>query len=74
MLARIRHLLDVELSFAEVVGGGVLLAGPYLLIGLWWTFAHAHALDGLRNLELAVSLLGSIALWPALLLANVCLG
>jgi hypothetical protein len=73
MLARISQLLDVELSLTEVVGGGVLLAGPYLLIGLCWTITHAHALDGLRNLELAVSLLGSIALWPALLLADVCL-
>jgi hypothetical protein len=74
MLARISRLLDVELSLAEVAGVGVLVAGPYLLIGLWWTIAHAQALDGLRNLELAVSLFGSIALWPALLLANVCLG
>jgi hypothetical protein len=73
MLARIRRLMDVELSIAVLVGGGVLLAGPYLLIGLWWTIAHPHVLDGLRNLELAVSLLGSIALWPALVLADVCL-
>jgi hypothetical protein len=74
MLARIRQLLEFELSIAELVGGAVLLAGPYLLFGLGWTITHAQALHGLRGLELAVSLLGSIALWPALLLANVCLG
>jgi hypothetical protein len=73
MLARVRQLLDLELSIAELVGVAVLLAGPYLLVGLAWTIAHAQALDGLRSVELAVSLLGSIALWPALLLANVCL-
>ena len=74
MLARVRQLLDVELSIAELVGVAVLLAGPYLLVGLGWTITHAHALDGLRGLELAVSLLGSIALWPALVFAHVCLG
>ena len=73
MLARIRRLLDLELSIAELVGVAVLLAGPYLLAGLGWTIAHAQALHGLRSVELAVSLLGSIALWPALLLADVCL-
>jgi hypothetical protein len=74
MLARVRQLLDVELSIAELVGGAVLLAAPYLLVGLGWTITHAQALHGLRGPELTVSLLGSIALWPALLLANVCLG
>jgi uncharacterized membrane protein YiaA len=73
MLARVRQLLEFELSIAELVGGAVLLAVPYLLVGLGWTITHAQALHGLRGLELAVSLLGSIALWPALLLANVCL-
>jgi hypothetical protein len=74
MLARVRQLLEFELSIAELVGVAVLLAGPYLLLGLGWTITHAHALDGLGGLELAISVLGSIALWPALLLANVCLG
>lgn len=66
--------MDFELSLAELVGFGVLLAAPYLLTGLVWTLTHAHSVDGLRRLELLVSVLGSIALWPALLLANVCLG
>ena len=74
MLARVRRLLDAELSIAELVGVAILLAGPYLLIGLGWTITHAQAMHGLRGLELTVSLLGSIALWPALLLADVCLG
>jgi hypothetical protein len=30
--------------------------------------------DGLRGVELLFSVLGSVALWPALLLANVCVG
>lgn len=66
--------MDFELSLAELIGVGVILAGPYLLIGLVWTCAHAHSVDGLRGVELLVSLLGCIALWPALLLASVCVG
>lgn len=66
--------MDFELSLAELIGVGVLLAGPYLLIGLVWTCTRAHSVDGLRGVELLVSLLGSIALWPAMLLAKVCLG
>ena len=73
MLARIRALLDSELSLAELIGAATVLAAPYLLIGLVWTISHGHALHGLRNAELTVSVLGSIALWPALLLADVCL-
>jgi hypothetical protein len=74
MLARLRRLMDFELSLAELLGVGVVLAGPYLLIGLVWTLTHAHSVDGLRGVELLISVLGSVALWPALLLANVCVG
>ena len=74
MLASFRRLMDVELSLAELIGVGVFLAGPYLLIGLVWVLTHAHSVDGLRGVDLLTSVLGSIALWPALLLTNVCLG
>ena len=74
MLARFRRLMDFELSLAELIGFGVILAGPYLLIGLVWACTHAHSVDGLRGVELLVSVMGSIALWPALLLVHVCVG
>jgi len=73
MLTRIRELLDVELSVGELIGIGVLLAGPYLLIGLVWSSTHAQSLHGIRGVELLISLIGSIVLWPALMVANVCL-
>jgi uncharacterized membrane protein YiaA len=73
MLAKFRQLLDVELSIAELIAIGLLLAGPYLLIGLVWSSTHAQSLHGIHGVELSVALLGSIVLWPALLVANVCL-
>lgn len=73
MLTRLRQLMDFELSVAELIGVGVLLGGPYLIIGLLWSSTHAQSLHGLHGVELLVSLVGSIVLWPALLVANVCL-
>jgi hypothetical protein len=73
MLSKVRELFDVELSVAELIGIGVLLAGPYLLIGLVWSSSHAQSLHGFRGVELLISLLGSIVLWPALMIADVCL-
>ena len=74
MLTTLRRLMDFELSLAELICVGVILAGPYLLIGLVWTCTHAHSVDGLRGVELLVSVMGSMALWPALLLVHVCVG
>jgi hypothetical protein len=73
MLTRFRQLMDFELSLAELIGVGLLLAGPYLLIGLVWSSTHTQSLHGIHGVELSVALLGSIVLWPALLVANVCL-
>jgi hypothetical protein len=74
MLTRFRRLMEYEFSFAELIGVGAVVVGPYLLIGLLWILTHAHSVEGLRGMQLLVSVLGSIALWPALLFAGVCLG
>jgi hypothetical protein len=34
MLTRFRRLMDFELSIAELIGIGLLLGGPYLIVGL----------------------------------------
>jgi hypothetical protein len=46
--ARTEGALNVELSIAELIGIDVLLAGPYLLIGLVWSFFHP---DGLQRIQ-----------------------
>jgi hypothetical protein len=73
MLTRFRRLMDFELSIAELIGIGLLLAGPYLIVGLAWSSTHAEPFQRMGGAELLVSVIGSIVLWPALLLANVCL-
>jgi hypothetical protein len=73
MLTRLRQLMDHELSIAELIGVGLLLGGPYLVAGLVWSSMHAQSLHGMHGVQLLVSLVGSIVLWPALLVVNVCL-
>jgi hypothetical protein len=73
MLTRFRQLMDFELTIAELIGVGLLLGGPYLIVGLVWSSTHTQSLHGIRGVELLISLVGSIVLWPALLVANVCL-
>ncbi|MBV8179166.1 MAG: hypothetical protein JOY55_00725 [Mycobacterium sp.] len=73
MLTRFRRLMDFELSIAELIGIGLLLGGPYLIVGLVWSSTHTEPFQRMGGVELLVSVIGSIVLWPALLLANVCL-
>jgi hypothetical protein len=73
MLTTFSRLMDFELSIAEWIGIGLLLAGPYLIAGVVWAITHAEAFQRMGGLDLLVSVIGSIVLWPALLVANVCL-
>lgn len=73
MLAKLRWILDYQLSIAELIGIGLLLGIPYLAIGLVWSSTHTEHLNDMRGADLVVSFLGSIAAWPVLLVANVCM-
>jgi hypothetical protein len=66
MLARFRQLLDFELSIAELIGVALLLAAPYLIVGVAWVSTHTERLEQLSGVDLLISVLGSIALWPVL--------
>jgi hypothetical protein len=74
MLTRFRRLMEFELSIAEWISIGLLLAGPYLIVGLVWASTHTEPFQRVDGFELLIAVIGSIALWPALLLANVCVG
>lgn len=73
MLAKLRQILDYQLTIAELIGIGLLLGIPYLAIGLVWSATHTEHLHDMRGADLVVSFLGSIAAWPVLLVANVCM-
>lgn len=74
MLAtKVRNLLNYQLTIAELIGIAVLLAIPYLIIGGIWSATHTEHLQHMHGADLAVSFLGSIASWPALLFTDVCM-
>jgi hypothetical protein len=72
MLTTLQKLLDVEMTIAEWLGTGFILAIPYLALGAAWTAANAERFDGLHGLQLVLTLVGAVLSWPVLLLPSVC--
>jgi hypothetical protein len=71
MLSTLKQVMSFEMTIAEWIGTAVMLAAPYLVIGVLWTATHTEQLDG-RGAAWWVQILGSIACWPALLFSAVC--
>ncbi|WP_412178193.1 hypothetical protein [Mycolicibacter heraklionensis] len=69
----IGRLLSYRMSVGELIGLGLILGTPYLIIGLIWSLTHTAHLHDLQGLDLVVSFLGSIVSWPVLLVSNVCM-
>jgi hypothetical protein len=62
MLSTLRRILVFEMTIAEWIGTAVMLAVPYLGVGvLWWSLTHSG------------SALASIVWWPVQLISTVCL-
>jgi hypothetical protein len=68
----IRAMLDHKLTIAELIGTGVMLATPYLIIGGIWSATHTEHLQHMHGTDRVVSFLGSIASWPILWFSDVC--
>lgn len=73
MLTAVRKILGFQMTIAEWIGTAVILAVPYLLIGLVWSLTHTSHLAGMDGADAVVSFLGSIVSLPVLLFTNVCM-
>lgn len=73
MLEKLRRVLEVRLSIAQLMAIGIILGTPYLVVGTIWSTTHTEHLHQMHGIDLAVSFLGSIVSWPVLLFANVCM-
>ncbi|MDH6194291.1 apolipoprotein N-acyltransferase [Mycobacterium frederiksbergense] len=73
MLTAIRTILSFQMTIAEWIGTAIMLAVPYLLIGVAWSLTHTGHLAGLHGAHAVVWFLGSIVFWPVLLFSNVCM-
>ncbi|BBY54678.1 hypothetical protein H7J07_17340 [Mycobacterium koreense] len=73
LLERLGKLLSYRMSIGELIGLGLILGTPYLIIGLIWSLTHTAHLQQMQGVDLVVSFLGSIVSWPVLLFSNVCM-
>ena len=60
MLSALKSVLSFEMTIAEWIGTAVMLAVPYLAIGVLWALTHA------RDVR-------AIVWWPVMLVSTVCL-
>ncbi|MHC9295958.1 hypothetical protein ACRCUN_26145 [Mycobacterium sp. LTG2003] len=73
MLTAVRKILSFQMTIAEWIGTAIILAVPYLIIGMVWSLTHTEHLRGMGRVDAVVSFLGSIVSWPVLLFSNVCM-
>lgn len=73
MLSKIRQVLGFQITIAELIGLGLIVGTPYLLVGVIWSTTHTDHLHHMQGADLVVSFLGSIVSWPVLLFADVCM-
>ena len=73
MFGWIRRLLGYRVTIAELIGIALILGGPYVIVGAFWSISHSDHLQDMRGLDLVVSFVGSVIFWPALLVSDVCM-
>ncbi len=73
MLDKLRQVLSYQFTVAELIGLGIILGTPYLVVGVIWSTTHTEHLATMQGADLVVSFLGSIVSWPVLLFSNVCM-
>jgi NADH:ubiquinone oxidoreductase subunit 4 (subunit M) len=73
MLSKVRQVLGFQVTIAELIGLGLILGTPYLLVGTIWSTTHTEHLHRMQGADLVVSFLGSIVSWPVLLFSDVCM-
>ena len=72
MLSAVRKVLGFEMTIAEWIGTAIILAVPYVVVGVVWTATHTDQLDT-QGIDRIASILVSVASWPALLVSTVCM-
>jgi hypothetical protein len=72
MVSTWKRLMSFEMTIAEWIGTAVMLAAPYLVVGMIWTATHTEQLEASGTARI-VEIIGTIACWPALLFSAVCL-
>jgi len=72
VLTAVRKVLDFQMTIAEWIGTAVILAVPYLVVGMVWTAVSGDHIGGQGHVRI-LSILASIVTWPVLLVSTVCI-
>lgn len=73
MFDAIRRVLRIQLTIGELIGIGLIIAAPYLIVGVFWSTSHSEHLHDAHGADLVVSFLSSTVAWPVLLFSDVCM-
>jgi hypothetical protein len=60
------------MTIAEWIGTAILLAVPYLLVGMVWTVVQRDHYQ-FQGVDGIVSVLAAVVSWPVLLFSTVCM-
>jgi hypothetical protein len=73
MLPALRRIWTYEMTIAEWIGAAVIVAVPYLLVGIIWALTHTGHLAGLSGAHRVLSFIAFVVCWPLLVLTNMCM-
>lgn len=68
----VRRVLEFEMTIAEWIGTALLLAAPYVLIGLVWALTHPADRTAAHGIGWVLLFVRAVIAWPVLLLSNAC--
>ncbi|WP_083410853.1 hypothetical protein [Mycolicibacterium rutilum] len=66
-----KRVLSFEMTIAEWIGTALMLAAPYVVVGMVWTAFNTDQVSA-TGVAWLVQLLGSVAFWPAMVFSAVC--
>jgi len=72
LLTMARKVLTFEMTIAEWIGLGLMVAAPYGVVGLIWAFAHLRDLEGAHGVGWLLLFVRAVIAWPVLLGENLC--
>lgn len=72
MLSVLRRIAAYEMTIAEWIGAALILAIPYLVVGVLWTALHYEHLTRLDGVRRPLSLVAFVVFWPLLVLTDMC--
>lgn len=71
-IASLRRFLALELTLAEWLGIALMLAVPYVAVGVAYAVVDADRWDGATGIAWCGRLTASVLAWPALIVTGGC--